>query len=319
MNQEAAPQISRGAPLVDVAGMSAFVAVVNSASFTGAARKLGTSKSVISRRISEIERHLGARLIDRSAARVTPTEIGSVYYARCVQILESIEAANDFVAGFNGDIRGTLRVSVPRYFCECVAAPALTEFAGKYPDLRVEIDVEERDADLRDTGFDIAVRIGQLPDSSMISRAIGSTGTWLCASPGYLQHHGVPETPDELEQHACLMHSGGELLSGWVLRCGGKTRLYRVRERLRSACYLQLLDAVVAGLGIALLPGYLIADAVATDQVRVVMQACAPPHRPISVVYPPGRRKSPKVQALADFLAERIPRPSAWELQSPGL
>ncbi|RNF85231.1 LysR family transcriptional regulator [Montanilutibacter psychrotolerans] len=318
MNQEAAPSglAIRNGTLVDVASMAAFVAVINAASFTGAARRLGTSKSVISRRISEMELHLGARLIDRTAARVSPTEVGAVYFVKCVRILESIEAANDFVASSNGGFRGVVRVSVPRFFCARVVAPMLAEFAGRYPDLKVEIDVDERESSLHDTGFDLALRIGRLPDSSMVARTISYSSMWVCASPSYLEAHGTPESPDELEQRDCLVHSSGEMQSGWCLDSAGP-RIFRVRERIRSACYFHLLEAAKSGLGLALLPSYVASDLVASGQLKIVLAQCAPRPNPVSIVYPLSRKASQKVQALISFLMERIPNPPPWEGANP--
>jgi len=314
MNHEAAPATLpiRNGTLADVASMAAFVAVINAASFTGAARRLGTSKSVISRRISDMELHLGARLIDRTAVRVSPTEVGAVYFVKCVRILESIEAANDFVASFNGGIRGSIRISVPRFFCAQIVAPMLTEFAGNYPELKVEIDVDERESSLHDTGFDVALRIGRLADSSMVARTISYSRMWLCASPSYLDAHGTPESPEELEQRDCLMHTSGEMQSGWCLHSEGP-RLFRVRERIRSACYFQLLEAARSGLGVALLPSYLAAGRVASGELKIVLEDCAPRPSPVSIVYPPSRKVSQKVQALIGFLIERIPNPPPWE------
>lgn len=294
----------KGGVLVDVPGMTAFVAIIDAGSYTGAARRLGTSKSVLSRRITDIEVQLGARLIDRSTARVSPTEVGAVYYAKCVRILEAIEAANDFAASFNGGLRGVLRVSAPRFYCARVIAPLLNEFVSRYEEIKVELEVDEQEASLQETGFDVAVRIGRLPDSRMHAKSIGTSRVWLCASPEYLKASGNVEDIADLEQRHGLIHASNAVQSGWSLCVDGSHRVARVRERVRSACYFQLLEAARAGLGIAMLPDYLIEDAIKGGELMLVLPAYAPPPRPISIVYPPGRKVSQKVQALISYLSK---------------
>lgn len=316
MNQEATAGVPlRSTTLVDVAGMATFVAVIQAASFTGAARRLVTSKSVVSRRIADMEHQLGARLIDRTAARVHPTEVGAVYFAKCVRILESIESANDFVAGFHGGLRGDIRVSVPHAFSASVLSQILVRFASLYPELKVEIELDDREDAAPDAGFDVAIRVGRLADSSMLARTLSTTRMWVCASPEYLRRCGTPVAPDDLARHDCLMHSGFEVRSGWYLRSESQTYIVRGRERMRSACYLQLLQAAKADLGIGLLPEYLIADAVAAGDLAVVLADYAPSPLPISAVYPPSRKASQKVQALIGFLAENLSDPAPWELK----
>lgn len=303
----------RSSALVDVAGMATFVAVIQAASFTSAARRLGTSKSVVSRRIAEMEHQLGTRLIDRTAARVNPTEVGAVYFAKCTRILESVEAANDFVTSFHGGLRGSVRVSVPHFFCAAVVAPILTQFACSYPDLKVEVELDDRGDAMQDAGFDVALRIGRLADSSLVGRTLTHSRMWLCASRGYVQANGGPASPEELAGHDCLVHASSEVRSGWWLQQDERPHLFRLRERLRSACYFHLLEATRTGLGIGLLPGYLIADAVASGELVLLLADSAPAPVPISVVYPASRRMSQKVQALIGFLADRLPNPAPWE------
>lgn len=303
----------RSSTQVDFADMNAFVAVVNAGSFTGAARRLGTSKSVISRRVSDLERQLGARLIERSAARIGPTEVGAEYHAKCVWILESIAAANDLVANHSGSVRGSLRVSVPRFFCAMVVAPLLAEFAGRYPELRLEVDAVERESCIHDTGFDVAIRIGALANSSMLARTISRTSMCICASPAYLEANGEPSSPEDLGNHDGLVYSGDDVQSGWLLQSNCKVRSYRVRERMRGACYMQLFEAARSGLGLACLPSCLVADAVAAGELRIVLCDYTAPPSPVWLVHPASRKHSPGVRALLEFLAQRIPNPPRWE------
>ncbi|WP_223621796.1 LysR family transcriptional regulator [Lysobacter sp. ESA13C] len=304
VNYEIAPR--RNPALISFSEMLAFVAVVNATSFTGAARQLGTSKSVISRRISEIELQLGTQLIDRSGSRISVTDVGNAYYERCVSIIESVEAANDLAAGFNGGIHGTLRVSVPHFYGAQVLAPLFNEFASIYSGLRIDLGVEECDAGGNGTNYDLSIRIGHLANSSLLAKRLGATRSWICASPEYLAARGTPKLPGELAYHDCLVNSGNGTSAGWQLLVEGELRTARVRERIRSPCCFQLLQAARSGLGLALLPDYVIADAIATGRLKVVMPDCAPPAGPVSLVYPSSRRSSLKVQALIGFLSERL-------------
>lgn len=315
MNQESTQESApiRSNALVDVVGMATFVAVIKATSFTGAAKRLNTSKSVVSRRIADIEQQLGVSLIDRTAVRVTPTEVGAVYFAKCVRILGLIESANDFVAGFHGGVRGHIRVAVPAAFCAGVLAPLFTKFAQTYPELKVEIEFDEREDVVQETGFDLALRIGRLADSSLLIRTLSSTRLWLCASPGYIGGSGSPKSPEQLIQHDCLLHTASDVRTGWHLQSEGQTQVFRVRERLRSACYFQLLEAAKAGLGIGLLPGYLIADAVENGSLRLLMPDHTPPPLPISLIYPSSRKASQKVQAMIAYFIEHIQNPPEWE------
>lgn len=313
MNQEHTNIPLRANALVDTADMSTLVAVIQANSFTGAARRLGISKSVVSRRITDMEHRLGTRLIDRTAARVSPTEVGAVYYAKCIRILESIESANDFVSSFNGGLRGTIRVLVPHAFCASVLAPVLAKFATAYPELRLEVELDEREDILLDSGFDVAIKIGRLSDSNLLARTLGHTRLWLCASPQYLQEKGRPERPEDLADHDCLTYANREAHSGWCLQGALRTHSYRVRERVRSGCYFQLLEAAKSGLGIGLLPGYLIGEAVRNGELLLLMADQTSSALPISAVYSSSRKISQKVQVFVSHLATHLANPAPWE------
>nr|WP_082638863.1 substrate binding domain-containing protein [Lysobacter antibioticus] len=202
---------------------------------------------------------------------------------------------------------GGIRVLLPRTFSVKIAAPLLAEFAKIYPELKVEVQVDDREACLEGGGFDIAVRVGHLADSTLIARSIGHNRMWVCASPAYLALRSAPDSPKQFELHDCLLHSGAGAVGGWTMQHNGHAHLFRTHERIRSACYFQLLEAAKAGLGLAYLPGYLIQDAVLAGDLKVLLADAAPPPQPISLVYPASRKMSPKVMALVTFLAQRIP------------
>ena len=299
--------------MIQTGDMAAFVAVVETASFTEAARRLTTTKSVISRRVSDLERELGAPLLDRDARSVRVTEVGAVYYAKCVRILESIGAATDFVAGFNGLIRGRLRVALPESFNNALIAPLLNEFAERYPDVLLDIQADDDYVNLGDSHFDVAIRVGRLGDANLIARPLASFRQWLCASPAYLRAHGVPQSPDDLAEHHGLIGASDEGHGGWQLWVNGEARNCQVRERVRSNSSEQLISAACAGLGIVRASSILAADAIVSGRLRLVLAEYAPPASQISIVYPKSRRASQKVQTLLSFLSERITELASWD------
>ncbi|MDQ7758840.1 LysR substrate-binding domain-containing protein [Xanthomonas sontii] len=289
--------------MIEIADLRALVAVVETASFTDAARRLQTAKSVVSRRISEMERELGAPLLDRSARSVRATDVGAVYYAKCVRLLESFNAANDFVASTQGQIRGRLRLAVPRTFDERRIGEVLSRFAVDYPDVLLHVEYEQ--PTVSEAHFDVALRLGDLEDSSLVARQIAQVGYALYASPDYLQRHGAPAQPRELEAHAALVESGDA--RAWRYCEGGKWHACRVRERLRSDSLQHLLAAAESGLGIVAAPRFLVAEAVAAQRLLPVLEGVALPMLALSVVYPGNRRNSQKIQRFVAFLMEQAP------------
>ncbi len=298
---------------VEFADMTAFVAVVETSSFTEAARRLGTTKSVVSRRIAEMERELGAPLLDRSSRSVHATDVGAVYYAKCVRILESIGAANDFVAGHHQLVRGRLRIALPGDLGASLLMPLLDEFAAQFPDVLLDVDANDGDAPLSESHFDVALRCGRLGDSNLVARPLTAFRRWLCASPGYLRERGAPHTLAELAEHDGLIDARDDGNGVWRLQVDGETQACRVRERLRSSSLFHLRDAAIAGLGIVLAPAPVAAAAVAAGQLQVLLPHHAPAPEPVSLVYPKSRRASPKVHSLLNFLAERLAGPAPWE------
>ena len=299
--------------MIQITDMAAFVAVVETASFTEAARRLGAAKSVISRRVSDLERELGAPLLDRSARSVRATEVGAVYYAKCVRILESIGAANDFVAGFNSLVKGRLRVAVPEAFGSALIIPLLNEFAERYPEVLLDVDADDEYVNLGDSHFDVAIRVGRLGDANLIARPLTGFRQWLCASPAYLAERGLPRSHSDLAEHEGLIYASGDGHGAWQLWISGELRACRVRERMRSNSREQLLAAACNGLGIVQASSIIAADAIVSGRLRIVLPECAPPPNQISLVYPKSRRTSQKVQSLLAFLGERIAPLAAWD------
>lgn len=295
--------------MIELADMGTFIAVVETSSFTEAARRLGTTKSVVSRRVSEMEKELGAPLLDRSSRSVRATEVGAVYYAKCVRILESVGAANDFVTSHHQLVKGRLRLAIQGEPSASLLLPLLNRFAERFPDVLLDVETRDDEIVLSDSHYDVAVRSGRLGDSSLIARPLTDYRRWLCAAPAYLQASSTPQTLDELATHDGLIDATEDGHGFWQLQSKGQMQTVRIRERLRSNDIGHLLEAAMAGLGIVLAPAPLLAPAIERGQLEIVLPGHAPPPQPVSLVYPQSRRNSPKVQSLLAFLAEHFDSP----------
>lgn len=292
--------------MIEVIDMATFAAVVEASSISQAARRLGIVKSVASRRIRGLEQALGVALLDRAGNRIRPTEVGAVYYAKCVRILDAIESAHEFATGHNNVLGGKLRLSVSPALLSAVLAPLLAEFAGVHPSLNLDVEADGLPPDFQVGGYDVAFRVGRQPDSSLLTRSFDSVPFVICASPDYLQAHGRPRHPDELDDHAGLLYTHGGPVGLWTLAVDGGPRTFRVRERLRSTCRIQLVHAAKAGLGLLLTPRYTVEAALADASLQTVLDDFMLAPDRIVVVYPQSRRHSKKVQVLVEFLGRRL-------------
>ena len=295
--------------------MEAFATVVDQGGFTDAARKLGISKSAVSKHVSSLETRLGARLLNRTTRRVSPTEIGLAYYDRARRVLTDAGEADALVTSMQAEPTGVLRVSVATDFGVNHLSPILGRFLGAFPDITVNLVLENRHVELISEGFDLAVRVGDLEDSTLRARKLAETHRQMIASPDYLARHGRPRRIDDLNAHRLLHYSSQANGSVWrVTAPSGE------RRQVRSAGWLtvndgqSLLNAAVAGLGIAFLPDYLSADALRDGRLVPAIAGLAPEPQGIYAVYPPGRYTQPKVRAFIDFLVDsfRDRGPGAW-------
>jgi DNA-binding transcriptional LysR family regulator len=292
--------------MIELADIATYVAAVETSSISQAASRLGVVKSVASRRIRQLEQALGVALLDRAGNRIRPTEVGAVYYAKCARILEAIESAHEFASGHNNLLGGRLRLSVSSALLSSVLAPLLAEFAHLHPALTLDVEADDLRPDFQVGGFDVAFREGRQPDSGLLTRSFTTVPVVICASPAYLEARGHPRHPAELDGHDGLLYTHEGSGSFWTLQVDGELRAYRVRERLRSTCRVQLAHAARAGLGLVLTPRYVVAAALAEDGLRQVLHEFMPAPEKVVVVYPESRRHSTKVQALVQFLAERL-------------
>jgi DNA-binding transcriptional LysR family regulator len=292
--------------MIEFADMATFVAAVETSSISQAALRLGVVKSVASRRIRNLEQALGITLLDRAGNRIRPTEVGAVYYAKCARILDAVESAHEFVSGHNNVLGGKLRLSVSSALLSAVLAPLLAEFAQTHPSLTLDVEADDLRPDFQVGGYDIAFREGRQPDSGLLTRSFTAVPSVLCASPLYLKARGWPKHPAELDGHDGLVYTHEGSGSLWTLFVDGELRAFRVRERLRSTCRVQLAHAARAGLGLLLTPRYVIETALADGSLQQVLGDFMPSAEKIVVIYPESRRHSKKVQALIEFLGARL-------------
>ncbi len=292
--------------------MQAFAAVADHGSFARAAEQLQVSAVMVGKYIQQLERHLGAALLQRNTRRQRLTEAGAAYLAGCRQVLEQVQQAEASVAGLQLQPRGLLRVSAPSTWGSCVLAPALASLLQAQPLLNIELDLSNRTVDLIEDGFDAAIRVGPLPSRELVARPLPPYAMSLCASPAYLQRRGTPQLPSDLAVHDCLGHLAWRGGHGWRLASGEPVD-WEPRARLSSNDGQALRQAALAGAGLMLQPTALLGEDIAAGRLVSVLEAYLPVPRPMHLIYLPDRRPRPRLQCFVDFLVERFPvSPETW-------
>ncbi|WFP62638.1 LysR family transcriptional regulator [Mesorhizobium sp. WSM4904] len=294
-------------------GIAAFTRVVDSGSFSAAARHLKISKSAVSANVQRLEQRLGIRLLNRTTRRLSMTEAGAAYYRHCARILAEAEAAEQAATALQREPRGTLRISAPDSFGWMHVAPAVPAFLKRYPELSVDISLSPAYVNLIDKGLDLAIRIGVLEDSPLVVRKLAPSRLVACAAPAYLEEHGAPREPNDLAKHNCLCT--GLLPWGDEWRLVGKRGEVRVAVsgNLRSSSAETLRAAVLQGVGIAVLPTWAAGEPLRTGALRRVLDAWKLPASTIYAVYPGNRLMSMKVRAFVDHLARCFGRTPYWD------
>lgn len=295
----------------NLSGMAVFAQVVEARSFTGAARRLGISKAAVSKQVSRLEERLGARLLNRTTRRLSLTEVGAGFYERCARIVADAEEAELAVTRLNETPRGTLRVDAPVNFGMQYLAPLLPPFMLANPELKVDVSFNDRFVDLVDEGHDLAIRIGQLPDSSLIARKLGESGSVICAAPAYWERHGRPSRPADLANHNCFAYSYLATGHEWRLRGPEGDVAVRVSGSLTANNGDMLRQAAVAGLGVVATPLFIACDDLRAGRLEPVLGEYEQPRRGIYAVYPHNRHLSAKVRAFVDYLVEAL-EPAPW-------
>ncbi|MGB5853764.1 MAG: LysR substrate-binding domain-containing protein [Oceanisphaera sp.] len=283
-------------------GVSEFVAVAEVESFTQAAKRLGISTAQVSRQVSALEGRLSTKLFYRTTRKVSVTEAGQIYYQHCRQVLDGLEEAERTITNLQLAPKGKLKLTAPITFGEKTIAPLVNDFVLLYPDLEVQMNLTNQKLDLVAEGYDLAVRLGKLEDSSMMAKRLSSRTQYVCASPNYLSTYGVPHSLSELEQHNCLQGN----LDYWRFQEQGKARNVRVKGNIRCDSGWALLDAALKGIGIVQLPDYYVQPALDAGQLIPLLELYQEPDDGIWAIYPHNRHLSPKVRMLLDFLSESI-------------
>jgi DNA-binding transcriptional LysR family regulator len=293
--------------------MRAFTKVVASGSYAEAARRLGLTRSAVSKAVLEIENALGARLLDRTTRRVTPTEAGLAYYESCAAIIAQIEETEIQISRLHDEPRGLLKVNAPMSFGVLYLGPVVADFMALYPDLRVEMTLNDRFIDPLEEGVDVTVRIGTLGDSTLIARRLAPARRVLVAAPDYLAKHGMPRAPADLAAHRCLTYGQSVAAQRWQLTRGGAPLTVQVHATLCSNNGEVLRAAALGGLGIASLPTFLVGPDISAGGLVTVLPAFPPPELGIFALYAPNRYLAAKTRVFIDFLAGRFGGEPEWD------
>jgi DNA-binding transcriptional LysR family regulator len=291
-----------------------FVKVVDRGSFTVAANALGLSRAVVSKYISRLEERLGARLLNRTTRRLSLTEAGAALFEASRGAIERIEEAEAAVAQLQSEPRGRLRVSAPMSFGILHLGPAISGFAEAYPEVTLDLRLDDRFVNLVEEGFDLAIRIGALTDSSLVARKLGVTRAVACASPEYLAKHGEPETPEDLVSHDCLIYSYLSTANVWRFTAAdGREVPVAVSGSFRINNGIVLTEAALADRGILMTPSFYVAPMLRDGRLRRILPRYKLAELGIYAVYPQRNQVPPKVSAFVDFLAQRFGRKPEWE------
>jgi len=293
-------------------GLGTFVAVVDAGGFSAAAR-LGRSKSAVSKQVSRLEDRLGARLLNRTTRRLALTEVGRAFYERGVRILAEVEEAERAVADLHAEPRGTLRINAPMSFGIGHVAPALPAFLARHPELSVDLVLNDRLVDVIDEGFDLAIRITRLRDSSLIARRLAGFRRVVCAAPAYWKRRGRPAHPEDLAGHDCLIYTYLANPGEWPFDGPDGRLTLQVTGRLFANNGDALRQAALEGLGVMMIPAFIVGDDLAAGRLEAVLEDWEEHDLGIWAVYPHSRHLSAKVRAFVDFLAERFRDVPQWQ------
>jgi DNA-binding transcriptional LysR family regulator len=293
-------------------GIAAFVAAVDAGSISEAARKLRLSKSVVSERLAELERSLGAKLLQRTTRKLSLTEDGSAFHERAVRIVRDLEDATFDLAERRGTMSGPLRISAPVTFGRMHLGPALYPFLAKHPAIRLTLDLDDRRVDAGADGYDAVVRHGPIDETRLVAWRLAPSRRMLVASPDYLARRGTPATVAELEEHDGIFYANRGV-GDWRFVSDGRALIIRAVPRLNVNNGDMLRDAAIAGLGIALLPMFVAGAAIRAGELRVIEIPAQAEEEHIFIAHPDGRNPSTKLRALAQHLRAVFGSPPYWE------
>jgi DNA-binding transcriptional LysR family regulator len=289
---------------MDLNEIRVFTKVVQAGSFTAAAKQLHMPKSSVSKKVSDLEERVGARLLQRTTRKLRLTDVGRAYFERTSRGIADLEDAAQVVGRMHGTPRGLLRVTAPLSFS--MLGPVVSRFLEQQPEVDLELVCTDRRVDLVEEGFDLAVRAGNLQDSSLIARSLGGLSSIVVAAPRYLKNKGPPRTPEDLAKHACLAFGSSATPSLWVLRSGEREKKVRVSARLIVNDFELMREAALAGMGIGLMPAHLCEQALTSGKLKRVLGDWSTAITPLHALYPSARHLSPKVMAFVETLRKEL-------------
>lgn len=288
--------------------MSLFLATAEAGSFSAASRRLGLPLSTVSRKVSQLEADLKARLLIRSTRKLSLTDAGVAYRMACKRILEEVRDAEQTAAGEYSAPRGDLVLTAPIVFGRLHVLPIVCEFLSRYPQVNLRLMLSDRNLDLIDHQIDIAVRVGRLPDSKLVATPVGSVGYVVCGSPEFLAAHGMPKTPMDLEHIPCVMFEALSAIPNWIFapQDGGPTASARIQVRLTVNTAEAAIDAAIAGIGLVRLLSYQTARAVEQGALRVVLRKFEPEPFPVNLIHAERKFLPLKLRSFLDFATPRL-------------
>lgn len=293
--------------------MSIFIEVVNASGFTPAAEKIGLSRAQVSKSVMQLEQHLGTRLLNRTTRRVSLTETGRVYYERCKTILNDIEEIEGIAGEQTTKPHGTLTLSAPTTFGILHLKDAIPAYIKQYPQVQISLSLNDRFVDVVSEGFDLVLRIAELDDSSLIARKIAPCKRVFCASPDYLKQNGIPMVPQDLAIHHCLIYSNELKPDTWILHGPNGIESIKVNGPVCADNGDILRASAISGLGITLLPTFIVGSDINEGRLQQVLPDYCPPEISIYAVFPSRRYLSAKVRTFVDFLSEYFGNTPDWD------
>lgn len=298
--------------------MQVFVLVAEIGSFAGASDRLDLSRAMVTRHVMSLESRLGARLLNRTTRKLSLTEAGLAYLERCRQLLEDVDEADAIVSRMSAAPRGRLRVNSAVSFGARYLAPVLGEYLQRHGEVNVDLALNDRVVDLVDEGYDLAIRIGDLPPSNLVARKIGVTRLVVCAAPAYFKRHGVPRVPADLTRHVCFDYSYWTTPHQWPFtNAAGETQVVTISGPFSTNSGDALCAAAVSGAGIIHEPSFIVAPDLDAGRLRAVLMNYDTRELGIYAVYASRRHLSPKVRTFVDFLAERFSADAPWTQWAP--
>lgn len=294
-------------------GMRTFLAVVTEGSFSRAAERLNMSPQLVSKYVAQLEARLGARLLNRSTRRLSITEVGQAYFERCGDVLADIDEMESAVGDATTAARGTLRINAPMSFGTLHLSRAIADYQCEQPEVAVDLTLDDRVVDIVSEGYDMAIRIGRLHESSLIARKLAPIRLVVCASPDYIAEHGVPSTPEELKDYECLRYTLSSYSDRWRFQDNAETLDVRVTGKFSASNGDAIRLAAIAGRGLALQPTFIVGEDISAGRLQLVLGDYEVEPMGLYAVYAHRKYLSGKVRTFVDFLDGYFGSPPYWE------